>query len=70
MKRFILTIVGFLSLISVSYSQNGNSGYYYANGSRHYWQEDQTSANIIVHNLDHYDSIVSRLQNMFKGNSK
>lgn len=69
MKRFILTIVGFLSLISASYSQNGNSGYYYANGSRHYWQEDQTSANIIVNNLDHYDSIVSRLQNMFNNDS-
>ena len=65
MKRFILTIVGFLSLISASYSQNGNSGYYYANGIRHYWQEDHTSAIIIGKNVMHYDSIASNLLLLF-----
>ena len=34
------------------YSQNNNLyGFYYANGIRHYWQEDHTSLNIIVRNL-------------------
>ena len=65
MKRFILTIVGFLSLISASYSQNGNSGYYYANGSRQYWQEDHTSAIIIGKNAIHYDSIAANLPLLF-----
>ena len=58
-----------LSLVCLyTYSQNESLyGFYYANGIRHYWQEDLTSANIIVRNTNHLDSIVSRLEKIFNG---
>ncbi len=67
MKKHLLLLVGMFCVALCAFSQNDH--FYYANGTRHYWQEDQTSANIIVNNLDYYDSIVSRLQNMFNNDS-
>ncbi len=42
-----------------------NTNYYYASGNAIYWQDDSTSVNIIVANINHYDSIVQNLQNIF-----
>ena len=54
--------------VGLSFSQNDTLyGFYYANGTRHYWTEDSTSLNIIVKNLNHYDSIAARLGRMFNG---
>lgn len=66
-KQFIILLT--LSLVCLyTYSQNESLyGFYYANGIRHYWQEDLTSANIIVRNTNHLDSIVSRLEKIFNG---
>ena len=37
-----------LSTIAKSEEENRNINYYYANGIPYYWQDDSTSANIIV----------------------
>ena len=66
MKKIVLIGLITLSIVCSSYSQNDTlSGFYYANGTRHYWQEDYTSLNVIVNNLSHYDSIVARLARIF-----
>ena len=65
MKKVVLAIVLVLS-IGISYSQNDSLyGFYYALGERHYWQESNTSINLIVNNINHYDSIVARLRSFF-----
>ena len=39
--------------------------FYYANGVAQYWEDDVSSANIIVRNLNHYDTIVYGLNTIF-----
>lgn len=66
MKKLLLLGIAIICLVCSSYSQNDSLyGFYYANGTRHYWAEDNTSLNIIVNNLNHYDSIVARLGRIF-----
>lgn len=66
MKKTLLIWLAILYLVCSSYSQNDNLyGFYYANGTRHYWQEDFTSAIIIVRNINHYDSIAASLRKVF-----
>ena len=66
MKKLLLICLAILCLVCSSYSQNDSFyGFYYANGTRHYWQEDFTSANIIVRNINHYDSIATSLRKVF-----
>ena len=72
MKRTVL-IFFCLSIVFVGQSQtsgdnNRNVNYYYADGKAHYWQDDSTSANIIVTNKHNYDAIVKRLLNIFNEN--
>lgn len=68
MKKLLLIGFALLYLVGLSYSQNDTLyGFYYANGIRHYWTEDHTSLNLIVKNLNHYDSIAARLGRMFNG---
>ena len=60
MKRTVL-IFFCLSIVFVGQSQtsgdnNRNVNYYYAGGKAHYWQDDSTSANIIVANKHNYDA--------------
>lgn len=65
MKRILLGILLFC-IVGISYSQNDTLyGFYYANGIRQYWVEDYTSLNIIVNNLNHYDSVAARLSGLF-----
>lgn len=67
MKKLLLIGIAMLYLVGTMYSQNDTLyGFYYAKGIRHYWVEDFTSLNIIVNNLNHYDSIVARLGRIFK----
>lgn len=66
-RLFVICIVVFAYLYS--YSQNDTLyGFYYANATRHYWVEDNTSLNIVINNLDHFDSIVARLRRVFNDN--
>lgn len=69
MKRsLILIIIGMICFDCNLFSQtqtNQLMDFYYANGTQQYWQDDHTSANIIVRNTNNYDSIVLRLRREF-----
>lgn len=66
MKKIILTGLITLYMVCSSYSQNDSLyGFYYALGERHYWQESNTSINLIVNNINHYGSIAARLRSFF-----
>jgi hypothetical protein len=68
MKKLLLIGAVLFLFMGSTFSQNDTLyGFYYANGSRHYWIEDHTSLNIIVKNLNHYDSIAARLGRIFNG---
>ena len=72
MKKIVLIFLC-LSIVFIGQSQtsgdnNRNINYYYAGGKAHYWQDDSTSANIIVSNKHNYDAIVKRLLNIFNEN--
>lgn len=66
-KKIIIVLTLTMMCLSASAQNDSLYGFYYANGTRHYWQEDYTSANIIVRNLNHFDSIVARLGRIFNG---
>ncbi len=61
MKRLI-TIAVFACLFHFCQAQ---TNYYFADNERNYWQEDSTSVNIIVADLEQYDMIVDRTLEMF-----
>ena len=62
MKRILLLIIAInIGMILMAQSDN----FYYANGVAQYWEDDVTSANIIVGNSDHYDAIVYGLDSIF-----
>ena len=46
-------------------SRAQNNNFYYANGVAQYWEDDSTSANIIVRNQNNYDTIVCGLNTIF-----
>jgi hypothetical protein len=56
MKKFITILIVVFAFNQLS-AQN-YQGYYYAGGKPVYWQDDSTSVNIIVRNMEHYDIIV------------
>ena len=64
-KIFFIFICLLLSTIAKSEEENRNINYYYANGIPYYWQDDSTSANIIVANMNNYEYIVQQLLNIF-----
>ena len=67
MNKKITNVLILIMICLGAYSQNDSLyGFYYANGDRHYWQENYTSANIIVNNIDHFDSITARLERVFQ----
>lgn len=49
-KKIIIVLTLTVMCLSASAQNDSLYGFYYANGTRHYWQEDYTSANIIVRN--------------------
>ncbi|MDR3046726.1 MAG: S8 family serine peptidase, partial [Bacteroidales bacterium] len=71
MKKFYKIIICISCLLAsfTLYSQNNYQGYHYANGTAHYWTDDSTSLNLIVKNMEHYDTIVSKIQ-LFFANDK
>lgn len=72
MKKIISVFLLFvLAVPSKGQVQNENipGNGYYADNSFHSWQEDNTSANIIVANMEHYNAIVSNLQTLFNGSN-
>ena len=72
MKRTFLILfclsISFIGQSQTSGDNNRNINYYYADGKTYYWQDDSTSANIIVANKHNYDTIVQRLLNIFNEN--
>ncbi len=63
MKKHLLLLVGMFCVALCAYSQNDH--FYYANGTRHYWQEDKASVIIIGKSAVNYDSIASILRVLF-----
>lgn len=72
MKRLFLIFfclsIAFIGQSQTTEDNNRNINYYYAGGKAHYWQDDSTSANIIVANKHNYDAIVQKLLNIFNEN--
>ena len=64
-KIFFIFVCLALSTIVKSEEENRNINYYYANGIPYYWQDDSTSVNIIVANMNNYEYIVQQLLNIF-----
>ncbi|MBR4135529.1 MAG: hypothetical protein IKU03_03855 [Bacteroidales bacterium] len=62
MKKHLL--LSFVLLITV-YNTEAQSDFYFANHQRQYWQEDSSSINIIVGNMQNYDLIVRNLSRIF-----
>ncbi|MBP5614872.1 MAG: S8 family serine peptidase, partial [Bacteroidales bacterium] len=66
-KLFFSTMLLVFIANSIGQAQNIPTNGYYASGTFHSWQDDSTSANIIVANMEHYNDIVSNLQTLFNG---
>lgn len=48
---------------------NAQNNYYYAGNGINYWQEDSTSVNIIVSDIDNLSYIAQNIQNIFSASS-
>lgn len=62
MKKRIFSMV---LLALFFYNVHAQCDFYFANNQRQHWQEDSSSVNIIVTNMQNYDLIVRNLQTVF-----
>ncbi len=69
MKKMVKIIFLLFAILTV-YGQDdnvlpSNMNYYYADGQKCYWQDDSTSINLIIANMENYEEIVRKLREFF-----
>jgi subtilisin family serine protease len=68
MKKFIF-FTCLILVIHLIYGQSGGN-FYYAEGQQHFFSTDSTSVNILVRNMQHYDTIAKAISAFYSDSSE